>query len=278
MSLTAKYRKNNMGSEKYQQHSDIKALLIGIGFLLAVILAEVIALLRLNNGHLVYTLDDPYIHLALAENIIQGHYGVNAGGFSAPSSSILWPFLLAPCASSPFGEYAPLLINSIAALATLFFAWKILNLSITINNPSTKTIIVSTFFILLTLGTNLIGLIFTGMEHSLQVLIVAIIAWGLVMEAEGGRAAPWLVITIVIGPLVRYENLAVSLPALLFLAVRGHFKTSAISFFLIILMLGGFSFFLIHLGLGPFPTSVVAKSTVVESMGSIKVMIKNLRA
>ena len=78
-----------MESEKYQQHSDIKALLIGIGFLLVIILAEVVALLRLNNGHLVYTLDDPYIHLALAENIIHGHYGVNAGEFSAPSSSIL---------------------------------------------------------------------------------------------------------------------------------------------------------------------------------------------
>jgi len=266
-----------MKSEKYQQHSNIKALLIGIGFLLAIILAEVIALLRLNNGHLVYTLDDPHIHLALAENIIQGHYGVNAGEFSAPSSSILWPFLLAPFASSPFGEYTPLFINSIAALATLFFVWKILSYSITTNSPRTKTIIVSAFLILFTLATNVIGLIFTGMEHSLQVLIVAIIAWGLVMEAEGGKAAPWLVIAIVIGPLVRYENLAVSLPTLLFLAVRGHFKTSAISFFLIILMLGGFSFFLIHLGLGPFPTSVVAKSTVVESMGSIKVMIKNLR-
>jgi len=266
-----------MGSDKYQQHSNIKALLIGIGFLLVIILAEVIALLRLNNGHLVYTLDDPYIHLALAENIIHGHYGVNAGEFSAPSSTILWPFLLAPFASSPCGEYAPLFINIIAALATLFFAWKILNHSITINNPSTKIIIVSTLLIVFTLGTNLIGLIFTGMEHSLHVLIVAVIAWGLVLEAEGGKAAPWLVIAIVIGPLVRYENLAVSLPSLLYLAVRGHFKTSAISFLLIILMLGGFSFFLIHLGLGPFPTSVVAKSTVVESMGSIKVMIKNLQ-
>ena len=219
-----------MRSEKYQQYFGSKALLIGVGFLLVIILAEIIALLRLNNGHLVYTLDDPYIHLALAENIINGHYGVNLGEFSAPSLSILWPFLLAPFSFSPYGEYAPLLINCIAALATLFVAWKMLNYSIITNNPHTKTIIVSSFLILFTLGTNIVGLIFTGMEHSFQVLVVAVIAWGLIVELERGKDEPWLVIAIVVAPLIRYENLAVSLAALLYLSARRHLKTSAISF------------------------------------------------
>ena len=42
-----------------------------------------------------YTLDDPYIHMALAENLARGHFGVNLGEVSNPSSSILWPWLLA---------------------------------------------------------------------------------------------------------------------------------------------------------------------------------------
>ena len=33
----------------------------------------------LADGHLVYALDDPYIHLAVAESILQGGYGVNMG-------------------------------------------------------------------------------------------------------------------------------------------------------------------------------------------------------
>jgi len=38
-----------------------------------------------------YSLDDPYIHLALAENMARGHFGVNLGEASNPSSSIIWP-------------------------------------------------------------------------------------------------------------------------------------------------------------------------------------------
>src|SRR5262245_18537055 len=64
--------------------------------LLTVFGAELGAILVLNEGHLVYNLDDPYIHLALAENIARGQYGVNLEEVSAPSSSILWPLLLVP--------------------------------------------------------------------------------------------------------------------------------------------------------------------------------------
>mgnify|MGYP001017862235 CR=1 FL=1 len=46
-------------------------------------------------GFFFYTLDDPYIHLALAENILRGHYGINLDEPSSPSSSIVYPFLVA---------------------------------------------------------------------------------------------------------------------------------------------------------------------------------------
>ena len=48
----------------------------------------------LSDGHLIYTLDDPYIHLAVARTILQGGYGINVAEYSAPSSSIVYPFLL----------------------------------------------------------------------------------------------------------------------------------------------------------------------------------------
>src|SRR5437870_4515889 len=88
--------------------------------------AELVAILRLNNGHLVYSLDDAAIHLALAENIARGHYGVNLGEFSSPSSSILWPFLLAPFAGSRVGEYAPLVFDLLAAVGTMIVFVRVL--------------------------------------------------------------------------------------------------------------------------------------------------------
>ena len=89
-----------------QENRNIKIpLLIGIGFLLIIVLLEFLDIMRLNNGLLVYTLDDPYIHLSLAQQILKGHYGINAGEFSAPSSTILWPFILAPFASSLYSLF-----------------------------------------------------------------------------------------------------------------------------------------------------------------------------
>ena len=42
-----------------------------------------------------YTLDNPYIHLSLAENLLLAHYGVNLDEVPSPSSFILYPFLFA---------------------------------------------------------------------------------------------------------------------------------------------------------------------------------------
>ncbi len=46
-------------------------MLAVLGALLAAVVARV--------GPFTYALDDPYIHLALAEEIARGHYGVNPG-------------------------------------------------------------------------------------------------------------------------------------------------------------------------------------------------------
>ena len=168
-------------------------LFIGFGFLFVAILVEMIAILRLNNGFFVYTLDDPYIHMALAEQIIEGHYGVNAGEFSAPSSSILWPFLIAPFA---FFEYFPLLVNSASAMLTVFVFFQILNLSFGISDERIKAIFISLLLILLILGTNTIGLIFTGMEHALQLLLVTAVALGLIVEKEKNKVEPWFLVAL----------------------------------------------------------------------------------
>lgn len=231
---------------------------------------ELSSAFAMTDRHLVYTLDDAYIHLAMAENIVRGHYGVNLGEFSAPSSSVVWPFLLAPFSRLPFGAYVPLVINLCAALATVYL------FSLIIGRSVPEDALVCVIVILLIPTTNLIGLIFTGMEHSLQVFLGVLLILGLIREQETGRVPWWLAATIVCGPLVRYENLALTLPALLYLAIRGRYQTVLLSGLSLAATLGGFSWFLYSRGLGLFPSSVVVKSTVVSGRGKIAAITSNL--
>jgi hypothetical protein len=47
----------------------------------------------LYNGHVSYTLDDAYIHMAMAKHVAQdGVFGITPYEFSASSSSPLWTF------------------------------------------------------------------------------------------------------------------------------------------------------------------------------------------
>lgn len=254
-----------------------KALLIGIGLFLVAVLAELVFLLWLNAGHFAYTLDDAYIHLALSENIQKGHYGINANEFSSPSSSILWPFILAPLSSTDFDKYFPFLINLLSAIGTVYFFWKILVRTLQIDDCRSKSIVITSFLVLLVLATNTAGLVFTGMEHSLQLLLAVIILWGMISEIETKKASPWLVITIVAAPLVRYENLAVSLAAILYLFVRRHRALATLSAAAVILLVGGFSVFLVKLGLEPFPASVIMKSSAIASGGDAWILLGNVK-
>jgi hypothetical protein len=217
-----------------------------------------------NSGHFVYTLDDPYIHLALAGNIARGHYGINRNEFTAPSSSILWPFILVPFAGISHAFLMPLLFNLLFSLLTVFFLNRIYGAG------GILLSVVSIF------AFNLTGLAFTGMEHSLQLLLVVMTAAGLQNFMKSGRVSPVLVASLLAAPLVRYECLAVSLPVLVFLFVSGARKMSVLLFIGIVVSIGTFSLFLVHLGLDPMPASVNAKSVVVGGSGSASSVFSNL--
>lgn len=55
----------------------------------------VLASYEANDRNLVYTLDDPYIHMAIAKNLANhGVFGVTRYEFSSATSSPLWTLLL----------------------------------------------------------------------------------------------------------------------------------------------------------------------------------------
>jgi len=234
---------------------------------------ELLMIYFLNNGKLVYTFDDAYIHLAVAENIVKGHYGVNLNEFSASSSSIIWPFLLAPFTLLSIGDYMPLIINFLAATATLFLLSQILLFAFSPSDTK-QSLVICLLVILLIPASNLMGLVFTGMEHSLQVFLAILLVFGLLTEFKTKTVPWWLLVAIICGPLVRYENLALGLPALIYLLFRGHYRAFSLTALILTASLASFSLFLYSLDFGFFPSSVIIKSGVVRSSGST--ILRNL--
>jgi len=225
----------------------------------AILLSLVLSILKLNNGAFIYSMDDPYIALALSDQISHGNYGINAGQHCAPASSILFPFLLAAAAGTPLHPYVPLILNSLALFATLAILWRLFA-HLRLAEDTFGMVAQAAALLLLAICLNLIGVVFTGLEHSLHIAAVAATIYGLALFLDTDVMPAWLPAVIVLGPLLRYEGLALSLGALLVLALRGRWRTAASAFLLIVLFLGGFSLFLVRLGLPPLPSSVLSKS------------------
>jgi hypothetical protein len=227
----------------------------------AILLGLVLAILRLNNGTFLYTMDDPYIGLAFSDQIRHGNYGMKAGVHAAPDSSILYPLLLAPASGTPLHPYLPLILNSLALFATLVIIWRLFA-HLRLAEDTLGIVTQAIALLLLAIYLNLIGVVFTGLEHNLHILAVAATIFGLALFLDKGKMPAWLPAVIVLAPLLRFEGLALSLAALVVLALRGRWRTALGTLALIVLFIGGFSAFLVSLGLAPLPSSVLTKSDV----------------
>jgi len=263
------------GAHARLAHIDNIAVFAPIIFFILVCGLELYAILAMNNGMLVYTLDDPYIHLALAEHILQGHYGINSGEFSAPSSSILWPFLLVPFVKLSFADYVPLVINIAASIGTLFLLHYLMT-KFVLAGAAVRSYRYALLMSALVVGLNLVGLTFTGMEHSLQVFFAVLAVAGVIAERETGEVSWWLILAVIAGPLVRYENLALSLPTLAWFVWRKHYTVALATAAAMVLPLFLFSLFLHSVGLGLFPSSVLAKSDAAAAAGQLLPFLKSI--
>jgi hypothetical protein len=237
------------------------ALILVLAIVGVILLGLFLSILKLNNGTFIYTLDDPYIDLALSDQIRHGNYGINAGLHSAPSSSILFPLLLVPASGTLIHPYLPLILNCLALFATLTILWQLFT-HLSLAGDRFGIAAQSVALLLSAICLNLIGVVFCGLEHSLHIAAVAACIYGLVLFVDNGEMPMWLAAVIVINPLLRYEGLALSLGALLVIALRGRWRTAAATLAVIVLFVGGFSAFLVRLGLPPMPSSILSKSAV----------------
>lgn len=179
-------------------------LALSIFFVTTVILLS--RLLDRNGGKFVYTLDDPYIHMAIAKNVVQhGVWGVTPYGFSSSSSSPLWTLCLtAFYALFGVSELSPYFLNLIFAVFTLGLAY------IFLRGHLPKWVI---FMALLGLifAPPLVPMVFSGMEHTAHLfftlLTVSLAAKVLLEENSSPALQRGLLISAFLLTSVRYEGL-----------------------------------------------------------------------
>ena len=191
-----------------------------IGMYWAVVLGLVIYSCQLNSGHLVYALDDTYIHMAMAKNtVLHSVWGVTKYGFTSTTSSPLWTLLLA-VGYLIFGinEIAPLLLNLLFSTLTIAVSYSFLIRHI----KSFKRI----FLILLTAAfvAPLPTLTMIGMEHSLHVLlslsVIFLFTQALAIKKNSNK---YFVLLLILSPLLvmaRYEGLFLVFMICLFLLLE----------------------------------------------------------
>lgn len=247
---------------------------IAVYCLLVCMTLHVVLVLHFSEGHFTYTLDDPYIHLAVAEQIWQGHYGVNAQEYSAPASSIVWPFILAPASQ---WVLAPFVFNVAFALLNLWLLYRIFCHVVSLTDPEQTRRFIALLLSMSIFATNALGLMFIGMEHSFQITCALGVAYGLIITHKHQKVSGVLLLFIVLGPLVRYENLACSAAALLYLLLNRYWVAMTVSGVLMVCGVVGFSLFLASMGLDYFPASISAKSAVVDTGGRFDKIIENAR-
>lgn len=217
---------------------------------------------RAADGQLIYSLDDPYIHLAVAETILRGGYGVNFPEVSAPSSSVLWPWLLAPFLALGLGSLAPLLIGMAASLALAWIAAPVLH-SRGVPAASPEFWLLPPLFLV---AVNAVALPMTGMEHALHLLAVGLAVVGLIELGDRGRVGPALVLGAVLSGLIRFEGLALSLSVMgILLAVRRPRPALLIGGALG-LALAAHAAFMLRAGLPVLPSSVLVKSNLAADL------------
>jgi hypothetical protein len=120
-----------------------------------------------TDGHLIYSVDDAYIHMAVAKNLARsGLWGCTPFHFSSSSSSLLWTFVLG-VAYRLFGvrDVVPLVLNVAFVVSTLVVA----NRSLT--RLGVPPLLRAATLVGIVVAFPMTGMVLLGMEHPLHLLL-----------------------------------------------------------------------------------------------------------
>jgi hypothetical protein len=154
----------------------IRTFLVAVSVYLVAVVAFGLWMSDRSGGHFTYALDDPYIHLAMADNLaFHGTWGVDPGVYESASSSPAWTVLTAAgMIVLPIPDlWVPLVLN---VAAGAWIIWQIVRL-----DPFRRLGPFARWGGLVALGLpiGIIHVTFVGMEH----LLHAALALAIVVRA-----------------------------------------------------------------------------------------------
>ncbi|NNE87535.1 MAG: hypothetical protein HKN27_05615 [Silicimonas sp.] len=231
--------------------------------LLAVFISTAFVLAtRETGGKLLYPLDDVYIHLSLAETMLGGGFGINATEFASPSSSILYPFLLAFTTVVGLDVYGPLLLT---VIPTFWVLWMVSGLFWESLKDNFAAWTLPAFLLmspLLVFALNSVALPLTGMEHSLHVLGTSLTLVGLIRLCHENGGVVLTVAGILLTATIRFEGVALAGAGLLALAFLGHLRAAVVTGSILIAVFAVYFYAMSKMGLPSLPSSVLSKSGI----------------
>lgn len=245
------------------------SLIISLLIFLAVVIFIAFQSSGRTGGNLFYTLDDPYIHMALAKNFAEsGTWGITKYEFTSCASSPLWPFLISVFYFI-FGikDIIPFILNIIFASLTALIVFKFFE-KLT-GNIFFQTLLILTF---LFFGP-FVSVVFTGLEHSMYAFFVLLTVYYLfkIFGEESKKKDTYILFAVLaLLTATRYEGMFISGALfLIFLVKRKYWTSLGVLFFsfLPILIVGLIS---VSKGWYFFPNSILLKSTAeLDNAGSL---------
>jgi hypothetical protein len=245
-----------VGSWNRWRHSPA---LIGLAIYAATTFAVLLVGARLSGGHLIYPLDDVYIHMAVAKNFAtHGVWGVSPYEFSSATSSPLYILLLASVfkITGP-NEWAALALSWTFGAGAVLVAARLMKDYLT---AGWRTAAVVGFILL----TPVYGLGVLGMEHSPQLLFTLLFLRQLARD-DGDIGLLGLLAALMVG--VRYEGVLVAAAATLYLLLRRRFRAAAMVVGCAWLPAAIYAWFSLRHGAGWLPNSVALKGVTVGGLG-----------
>ncbi len=242
------------------RHKGLSSGAIVAVFALAVICAQTLLGMRLTEGHWVYTLDDAYIHLAMARNFaLHGVWGVSPDVFASCSSSPLWTLLLSLLFKIiGVRDWLPGILNILCTLLSLF----VVDRTLTDSGVKGRLRVCAGVLIFFLVPFTVIAS--TGMEHCLHVLLTLVFLRAALAEFCAAESGGWMRAAVLGGcaflmTATRFEALFVAAPVVAILVLKGSWRTGAVlglSAVLPVMLYGGYS-----LAQGGFflPNSLVLK-------------------
>lgn len=247
----------------------MKSFLITAAVFFGICLVYILIMLSTTENNFTYIVDDAYIHMAVAKNFaLHGVWGMTKYAFSSSSSSPIFTLILSALISV-FGNHIliPLVFNLSAACLLVAVLTKYYS-----NYLNKTKHIVATCLFTLFLAVMHVQVV-AGMEHVLQVLIIAVNIYCFQKWFAGNFKNSvfsfGFYCTILLLGLIRFESMFYFLSlAFVFLLIR-KFKDAALVLFIGFLPILLFGYFNEQQSGYFFPNSVVVKGALIDFSGNV---------